>query len=79
VKKSLVIETPAASGTGANPEPEIITSKELAHRVQVSEGTINNWRKLGKLAYISTPGRSIRFHWPTVRDNFLRTQRGGAL
>ena len=76
MKRNLV-ETPSASGAGTLPDPEIITTEELARRVQVCSGTIGNWRRSGKLAYISMPGRLVRFHWPSTRDALLRMQKGG--
>jgi excisionase family DNA binding protein len=54
-----------------------IDTDELARRLNCSTGTIANWRKSGKIPWVQTPGRSVRFHWPAVRETFLRQQRGG--
>jgi excisionase family DNA binding protein len=58
-----------------DPAIEFITTDELARRLRISTGTVANWRKAGKLAFVVTPGRSIRFHWPTVTAGLLRMQR----
>jgi excisionase family DNA binding protein len=57
--------------------PDFLTPAQLAERLQVSIGTIRNWRGSGKLPFIETPGRAIRFYWPTVEQTLLRSQRGG--
>jgi hypothetical protein len=63
--------------SAANEElPGFIDSPELAKRLGVSLGTLGNWRKAG-LPFIVTPGRLIRYDWKTVRESFLRRQRGG--
>jgi excisionase family DNA binding protein len=54
-----------------------VTSQQLAARLQVSIGTLRNWRESGKLPFIVTPGRSVRFHLPSVEQALLRAQRGG--
>ena len=55
-----------------------IATDEVCKRLQVSRGTIANWRKHG-LPHVITPGaRSMRFFWPSVRDYLLRQQRNAA-
>lgn len=51
--------------------------KEVARRLMCSVGTIQNWRRSGKLPYIKTPGRLVLFDWPSVKVALLRMQRGG--
>jgi len=60
-------------------EPEgFISTDEVCKRLQVSRGTIANWRKHG-LPHVITPGaRSVRFFWPSVREYLLRQQRNAA-
>ena len=61
-------------------EPEgFIDTKELSRRLGCSTGTIQNWRRSGRLPYIKTPGRLVIFDWPSVKAAILRMQRGGAL
>jgi hypothetical protein len=57
-------------------EPEgFISTDEVCKRLQVSRGTIANWRKHG-LPHIIIPGtRSVRFFWPSIRAYCLRQQR----
>jgi hypothetical protein len=68
--------TTSEAGQPSNPD-EIIDSAELARRLQVSIGSVTNWRKAGKLGWLALPGRSVRFHWKSTRDALLRMQRGG--
>ena len=61
----------------AEAEDGFISTDEVCKRLQVSRGTIANWRKHG-LPHVITPGaRSVRFFWPCVREYLLRQQRGG--
>jgi hypothetical protein len=77
--KRKLLQLPATdSGAGHQTNPdEFIDGYEVARRIQVCKGTLDNWRKLGKIPWVVTPGRSIRYFWPSVRDAFLRMQRGG--
>jgi predicted site-specific integrase-resolvase len=78
MKRELVATSAEPSRAGNQTEPEgFLTSQQLAARLQVSIGTLRNWRASGKLAYIVTPGRSVRYWWPTIRDTLIRTARGG--
>jgi excisionase family DNA binding protein len=74
------------TGAGQSNTPEtptnrgeflFVTAQQLAAQLQVSISTIRNWRESGALPYVVTPGRSIRFHMPTVEQALLRRQRGG--
>ena len=66
------------SGPGPQLEPEgFIDTEELSRRLNCSVGTIQNWRRSGKLPYIKTPGRLVIFDWPSVKVALLRMQRGG--
>lgn len=60
-------------------EPEgFISTDEVCKRLQVSRGTIANWRKHG-LPHVIIPGaRSVRFFWPSVRDYLRRQERNAA-
>jgi predicted site-specific integrase-resolvase len=70
----------AAQEAGPHVEADdFLDTVELAARVKVCPGTISNWRKTGKIPFILTPGRLVRFHWISVRNALLRMQRGGVL
>lgn len=58
-------------------EDGFITTDEVCKRLQISRGTLANWRrKNGGLPHVIIPGaRSVRFFWPAVRDYCLRQQR----
>ena len=74
-----IVAMPAES-IGAAPQsaPEgFIDTGELSRRLNCSAGTIQNWRRSGKLPYIKTPGRLILFDWTSVKTTLLRMQRGG--
>lgn len=56
-------------------EDEFIDEKQLLQRVPISRRTLINWRKRGKLPFVSMPGRRVLFHWPSVCEALLRTQK----
>jgi hypothetical protein len=58
-----------------HPEAEFLDTKKLLALLPVSRGTLMNWRRLGKIPFILTPGRRILFHLPSVREALLRAQR----
>ena len=51
----------------------LITIRELARRYQVSQRTVHNWKKEGRLGYYKL-GRAIRFH-PAESDQEIRAFR----
>ncbi len=53
-----------------------ITETELIARLKISRGSAVNYRQKGTLAFVRL-GHHIRYHWPTVRSQLLRMQRGG--
>jgi|ERR1035441_1594976 hypothetical protein len=72
-RKFLVAHPPPGEPAG------FIDNGEMLRRVPVSLGTLQNWRRAGKIPYIKGPGRRIFWHWPTVEQALLRMQRGGVL
>jgi hypothetical protein len=55
-----------------------IGNDELLKRLPVSIGTLQNWRRAGKLPFVKLSGRRVLYHWPTVEQALLRMQRGGS-
>lgn len=66
------VDTPRATGP-------FLKSQECARLIGVSVPTLDNWRRDGKIPFVRCPGRSVRFHWPSVEQALLRMQRGGGL
>jgi len=54
-----------------------IDTAEMLRRVPVSPGTLQNWRKAGKIPFCRLTGRRVIWHWPSVEATLLRVQRGG--
>jgi excisionase family DNA binding protein len=75
MKQKLINAPETATGAKLTNLEVLDTAEQLAQRIQVCVGTIANWRKSGKLPFIKTPGRSIRFYWPDVKQALLRMQR----
>ena len=55
--------------------PEIIDSKELCKRLNLSDETVMKWRKKKKIPYIRI-GTSVRYNWPAVIE-FLENKSTG--
>ena len=68
--------TPTPSPTRYQP---FIDTKTLRGMLGVSVGTIEAWRRAGKLPFVRMTGRKILFHWPSVEAAILRMQRGGGV
>ena len=54
-----------------------IGNDELLKRLPVSIGTLQNWRRAGKLPFVKLSGRRVLYHWPTVEQAILRMTKGG--
>ena len=47
---------------------QLLTTRELARRLKVTERTIENWRKDGRIPALKI-GRAVRFLWSEVIDS----------
>lgn len=70
-REFLVAHPPAGEPAG------FIGNDELLKRLPVSIGTLQNWRRAGKLPFVKLSGRRVLYHWPTVEQAILRMQKGG--
>jgi predicted site-specific integrase-resolvase len=71
----------AITPTGSAPPGEpvgFIDNAEMLRRIPVSLGTLQNWRKAGKLPFVALTKRRVLYHWPSVEQALLRMQQGGA-
>ncbi|QQL43706.1 helix-turn-helix domain-containing protein [Sulfuriroseicoccus oceanibius] len=48
-------------------DESLITTRELARRLKVTERTIENWRRDGRIPALKI-GRAVRFLWSDVID-----------
>lgn len=56
-------------------EPEIIDSKTLMERLDISEPTLQRWRNKGRIPYIQEDN-VVRYNWPKVLEA-LEKRKGG--
>lgn len=54
---------------------EFLDQRQLLKIIPVSARTITNWRRRGKIPWVSLGGRRVLYHWPTIREALLRAQR----
>ncbi len=67
------VDSHGLTATGCQP---FIDTKGLRKLLGVSTGTLEAWRRAGKLPFVRVTGRRILFHWPSVEAALLRQQRG---
>lgn len=66
----------AADQLGAHTLEEIIDSKTLMQRLDISEPTLQRWRDKNRIPYIQEDS-VIRYNWPKVLEA-LEKRKGGA-
>jgi hypothetical protein len=73
------VAQPAGSAQAGQPSSEtvgIVNEAALLQEIPVCRRTLKTWRDSGKLPHIKI-GKRVLYHIPTVREAFLRMQRGG--
>lgn len=66
------------AGLGAQVEGgALLTTSEVLQRLRISRRTLHTHVKRGKLPVIKLGGRTL-FHWPSVLQALLRSQREAA-
>lgn len=66
------------TNTVVNEDTPFITERQLLKRIPISRRTLGLWRTSGKLPFVRVTGRRVLYHWETVEQALLRTQRNAA-
>lgn len=59
------------------PQIEIINSREIRKRLDISEPTLIRWRRKGRIPYLSI-GSAIRYDWHKVLEAISSDNKKGA-
>lgn len=54
-----------SSQNRAETETELLTKRELAKKLRVTEKTVENWQNAGRIKKL-TIGGAVRYSWPDV-------------
>jgi hypothetical protein len=55
----------SAIGSAAN-DPVLLKRRQLAHALNASPRSVDNWQKERKIPFIKISARCVRFHLPSV-------------
>lgn len=56
----------------------LLTTRQVAERLEVTAGTVQKWQRDGKLPSLRTPGGALRFRWSDIEAVISAPRVGSA-